>query len=49
VAVAMGFRQFGIPGSGTSAVGSRYQRASEGKQTKKTKRVCTELQPDYVK
>jgi hypothetical protein len=44
VVVAVAREQFGKPGSETSAVGSRYQRTSEGQQTKKTQCLYSELQ-----
>jgi hypothetical protein len=44
VAVVVGRGQFGNPGKGKSAVGSRCQRTGVGQQTERNKRVCNELQ-----
>jgi hypothetical protein len=49
VAVAVVRGQFGNPGRGTSAVGSRYQRTCVRQQTEKAKCVYNELQTDFVK
>jgi hypothetical protein len=43
VAVAVARGQFGNPGRGTSAVGSRYQKAGKRQQTKNTQCVYSAL------
>jgi hypothetical protein len=46
--VDVGRGQFGNSGTGTSAVGTWYQRTGEGQKTKRTQRVSSELQADCV-